>query len=466
VVASLLIALGAIAVAALDSQASDWHPASLVIALAAFGIASEAFPIQLRPRSHPLKGWFLTSSAPFILAAVLLGAAPALAIGWLSLAVSSWIDPPPVRDLAANVANYGAFIVSSALLCEAAMAALHLAPGDPYFPVLVLGIYAFGITVGFLILVADGALAYGESVRAAVGNEWRIQVEVEVTIALATALTAHLYATSGVAALAVLAIIQIVFLHAAREQHRFRERAERISELSASRGRLVGQVLAAEEGERRRLAEALHDEVMQNMLCARQDLAGTPGPEDLDRARMALDATLDQLREAIFELHPTVLQHLGLGAAVEAVADRQAKRAGFAVTVDVSPEWASSRNVLVFTVACELVSNAAEHARASRVSVAIRACEAGVEVAVTDNGEGFDHERLQAAVGQGHVGLASMRERLDALGGFLEIDSQPGAGTAVRACLPERTPTERFADGSGRTTDARRTPRLVAEAGS
>jgi len=99
-------------------------------------------------------------------------------------------------------------------------------------------------------------------------------------------------------------------------------RAERIDQLAALRGRLVAEALDAEDRERRRLAEALHDEAIQNLLAARQELgeAERGDGESLWRARVGVDRTVDQLRTAIFELHPHLLESAGLPAALEAVA--------------------------------------------------------------------------------------------------------------------------------------------------
>ena len=136
-------------------------------------------------------------------------------------------------------------------------------------------------------------------------------------------------------------------------------------------GGLWDRSLPPRRARRRRLAESLHDEAMQNLLAARQDLESLVAPADIARARGALDATIDQLREAIFGLHPAVLERVGLAAAVEAVAERHARRVGFQTHVNVEPSAASDRDVLVFTVCRELLANAAAHSGASIVSVAV-----------------------------------------------------------------------------------------------
>ncbi len=433
---NLSVASIAVAAAGLTWQSSDWRPTTLVLALIGFAVASELFPIELRPRSHPLGGWFFTSSAPFVLAAVCLGPAPALAVAMVALAASALAEKSPCQVVVENAANYAVFSVASGFAAGAAVQALNLGPEDPTLAVLVVATYIFVVVLNFAMTAANSALADGEHVRTAASNQWRLQLAAEAPIALMAGLTVHIYGTSGLGALALLAVVQLLFVQIARELHRSIQRAERISELSASRGRLVEQILTAEEGERRRLAEGLHDDAMQNLLCARQDLESAANEPHVERARIAVEASIDQLRDAIFALHPTVLKHVGLVAAIESVADAQARRAGFAVAVRVDPAAASELHPLIFTVCRELLTNAAEHAAPAKVTVRVQESADRVEIDVSDDGRGFESRTLRAAVARGHIGLASIRERIEALGGIINIESQPGVGTRVKVVLP------------------------------
>jgi two-component system, NarL family, sensor kinase len=426
----------AVAAAGLTWQSSDWRPTTLVLALVGFAVASELFPIELRPRAHPLGGWFFTSSAPFVLAAVCLGPAPALAVAIVALAASALVEKSPWQDIVANAANYAIFSVAAALAAGAAVRALNIGPEDPTLAVLVVGTYAFVVVLNFAMTAGYSTLADGEQVRTAAANQWRLQLAAEAPIALMTGLTVHLYGTSGLGALALLAVVQLLFVQIARELHRSIQRSERISELSASRGRLVEQILTAEESERRRLAEALHDDAMQNLLCARQDLDSATNEPRVERARIAVEASIDQLRDAIFALHPTVLEHVGLAAAIDSVAAVHGRRAEFAVAVRVDPRAASRRDPLIFAVCRELLANAAAHAAPTKVGVHVEERADFVEVEVSDDGRGFETLNLKAAVARGHIGLASICERIEALGGSVDIESQPGVGTRVKVVLP------------------------------
>ncbi len=213
-------------------------------------------------------------------------------------------------------------------------------------------------------------------------------------------------------------------------------RAAQVAALAASRGRLVSQALAAEDAARRRLAEDLHDEALQNLLAARQELDGADA--DLDLVRLGLDRTVAQLRGAVFDLHPHLLEHAGLGPALRAVAEQAARRAGFRAHVDVAPAGAAAgpRDGLLFSVGRELLANAARHSGAENVWVAVRARGEDLELEVRDDGVGVDRAALDATPLTGHIGLASCAERLEAVGGALLVEGAPGAGTRVLARVP------------------------------
>ena len=220
-------------------------------------------------------------------------------------------------------------------------------------------------------------------------------------------------------------------------------RASQVAELAASRGRLVAQTLDSEDHQRRELAEALHDDAIQNLLAARQALA----PErlhaaDLAMVRLGLDRTVAQLRGAVFDLHPYLLEHAGLGPALNAVAEDCARWGGFEPEVSVDHDSAAGHEQLVFSVGRELIRNVARHAGAERLRVEVTREGGTVFLIVADDGRGLDVDRLHAAPLRGHIGLAAMAERVEAVGGTFTIEGGPGAGTRVEVRLPadERDP--------------------------
>lgn len=213
-------------------------------------------------------------------------------------------------------------------------------------------------------------------------------------------------------------------------------RAREIAALAAARGRLVAQALDAEDVARRRLAEALHDNALQNLLAARQ-LLGSGNGDALELVAEGLDSSVAQIRDAVFDLHPYLLEQAGLAAALEAVAARTSERSGLSVRVEVEPSAEGLHDQLVFSLARELLANAVKHSEAREVTVSVARDEDAVELVVADDGRGIDHERVSRAPLRGHIGIASCAERAEAIGGRFELRTPAsGRGTEARARLP------------------------------
>ncbi len=215
-----------------------------------------------------------------------------------------------------------------------------------------------------------------------------------------------------------------------------RRAAEQIAELAEARGRLVAQALDAEERTRRSMSESIHDGALQDILLAGHELwalGDTPGVES---ARAMLQDVVARLRAVMLALHPTVLAYGGLEAALRAVAAQQAAAGGFAVEVEVEPAAVGQRDELVLSVARELLTNAARHAGAARVLVRVTGTPSGVVLEVFDDGGGIPRGREQAALAEGHIGLAISAERVAAVGGRLALEPLERGGTHARADLP------------------------------
>src|SRR5205807_2576232 len=165
----------------------------------------------------------------------------------------------------------------------------------------------------------------------------------------------------------------LVFTYVVRLFVDARERAQQVEELSTSRGRLVAEALNAEERARRALAHELHDDALQALLVAKQDLEEAKEGDDagLARADAAVQATVLRLRDAVFELHPAILEHAGLEPALRAVATEQGRRAGFRVHLSVGPGVSEVNDHLLFSLARELITNVAKHAQAHTLWVSL-----------------------------------------------------------------------------------------------
>jgi two-component system, NarL family, sensor kinase len=217
-----------------------------------------------------------------------------------------------------------------------------------------------------------------------------------------------------------------------------RQRA--IVDFAERRRELVQQALDAEANEQRRLAEALHDQAVQNVLLARQELTdmarGVPGAEQ--RARDALDETDRQLRHEIFAMHPLGLQQLGLKSVIDSLASNAAHQAGFTTTVSVTAgaERSPHHDLIVATVR-ELLTNVVKHAEATRVDVSVHSDDGLLQLMVADDGTGIEPGQLERALADGHIGLAALRERVGSRSGRLTINTSPDEGTEIEATLPE-----------------------------
>jgi two-component system NarL family sensor kinase len=213
------------------------------------------------------------------------------------------------------------------------------------------------------------------------------------------------------------------------ENHRLR------SELETCR-QLVAQVMEAEDSGRRRIAQLIHDDSLQTLLAAHQELIeAAPGRVQVQRAHEVVGAAIARLREALLTLHPVTLEQGGLEQALGAVA-RQAKRqGGFEVEIELDPKAVDLHDEVLLAVARELLTNAARHSGASRVTVTLGRSGDAVEIEIADDGTGMEPGRREDALSHGHIGLASVTERVQQAGGTFELHSSP-AGTVGRARLP------------------------------
>jgi signal transduction histidine kinase/PAS domain-containing protein len=227
-------------------------------------------------------------------------------------------------------------------------------------------------------------------------------------------------------------------LGSAVQRHRLEQE---LTAQAEARGRLVAHALDAEDRTRREISETLHDGPLQDVLALHQHVARLE-PRDAQEA-MYLARALDGLRHAIaglrevmLELHPVVLEVGGLESALGAVAAQQGQLGGFEAVVHVEPDTGGPRDELVVSLARELLVNAAKHSGARRVDVAVRRAGAELVLEVSDDGRGIPEGRLPAALREGHIGLASTRQRVEAVGGSVELGDRPGGGTRVTAAIP------------------------------
>jgi PAS domain S-box-containing protein len=211
---------------------------------------------------------------------------------------------------------------------------------------------------------------------------------------------------------------------------------------------LVGQVLAAQEDERRRVSYEVHDGLAQTAAAAHQLLQAfarhyspdsARNQRNLERALQLVQQTVGEARQVIADLRPTALDDFGLATAVRQQVERLA---GDGRRIDYEESLGNERlpsavETALYRVAQESLTNIQKHAPAARVRVTLERSGQSVRLLVRDWGQGFRPEEVRAGSGPGErVGLSSMRERIALLGGSFEIRSEPGEGTEVVAEVP------------------------------
>ncbi len=232
--------------------------------------------------------------------------------------------------------------------------------------------------------------------------------------------------------------------------------------------------IAATERERGRWARELHDESLQSLAGLRVLLSAARRSEPAEAERLLsqgieqVDDAIAEMRRLIADLRPTTLDELGLGAALEALAERLDASGAIEVDLDLDLDFPSGRRKrrlaseiedTAFRLVQEALNNAAQHADTDRASVEVSEDEENVRVQISDAGRGFD-----PGLRTDGFGLVGMRERVTLAGGSLELQSAPGAGTTIVATLPARLRDE-LDEQASREVAARRGPRRLGQTG-
>jgi PAS domain S-box-containing protein len=222
-----------------------------------------------------------------------------------------------------------------------------------------------------------------------------------------------------------------------RAEQALRTHAEQLRQLSH-------RLFEVEESERRRLARELHDRIGPNLTALSLNLRLLRGEwakpsTRLEDSERLLDSTAQLVRDVLTDMRPPGLEELGLLAALREHAEQVAQRSGLELEVrgaEPQPRLPPATEIALFRVAQEALTNIVKHAHASAAAVALAAEPGRVTLTIADNGAGFDTERPPAASGSRGMGMASMRERAEAVGGRPRIESAPGRGTRVIVEVP------------------------------
>ncbi len=210
---------------------------------------------------------------------------------------------------------------------------------------------------------------------------------------------------------------------------------------------LTRRLELAKEDERKRIARELHDEMGQALTAAKinlQLLSSDPAQVGvagrIEDTIGLVDRMIRHVRQLSLDLRPPLLDEMGLAAALRGYLEATAQRSGIEVAVEAAEAPAgipAEIEITAFRVVQEAVTNVLRHARASRIEVSLTHDSSWLEVSVRDDGRGFDVESaLERGAGGHHLGLLGIRERVESLGGTVDLRSAPGVGTSVRVRVP------------------------------
>ncbi len=230
------------------------------------------------------------------------------------------------------------------------------------------------------------------------------------------------------------------------------DRIQAAEELEQSRTELralAARLHATREEERTRISREIHDELGQALTALKLELAwleSRPAKNNSGAFRVGaesittrIDETMEIVRRIATELRPSILDQLGLEAAIEWLVQDAAQRTGIKVTLQAEefPQLPDQVASHAFRIIQEALTNVTRHSKATRVDVTVRHVGTAIILGVEDNGVGFTPQSLS---GIRSLGLVGMRERAMACGGTLLVRGEPGEGTAIVVTIPVATP--------------------------
>ena len=214
---------------------------------------------------------------------------------------------------------------------------------------------------------------------------------------------------------------------------------------SSSMVETVEMMVQAQEAERQRLARQMHDgpaQALSNFILQTEiamrlfDLDQEKARDELNNLKLSATKTFQKVRDFIFDLRPMMLDDLGLIPTlkryIEAYADQPSMDVRLSLT-GTERRLEPYLEVMVFRAIQEILNNAIRHSQATQVKVQVDMSDTNVRITVDDNGKGFDVDTLDE---KSNLGLKVIRDRVEMLGGFLEVDSITGQGTRVTFQLP------------------------------
>jgi signal transduction histidine kinase len=426
------------AATAVASQASDWQPVPLVLALTAALVAADAASVAAR-RIRLSAGLLVQTTMM-----ALLGPGPAVAAATASTLVEARINR--VRRLVTmnNLVVFSVIGLVGGLLFDAVRVWFDVGREDTAYAVLVLPVYIVLAALNLLLVVAAHPTLAPGTKRHVLRESVLPSLPLELVNAVLTAVAVFVWARAGLATAVALVVLLAVTIPLARTvaealkrgddltalQQVSDERAAEVARLSLDRDRLLTEVLQAEQRERGRLAGSLHDGPMQRLIAMRQDAAP-------DTAyRRDLDAAIAETRAIISAFHPATVRELGFEASLRAAIAPFPAARSVRLSVRTTLDERALATSLLLPIAQELVVNAVKHADPSAVAVVVREEGESVVLEIDDDGVGIDRSQADRAVQAGHLGLAMVRRRVEDAGGRLEVATRSDGGTRSVVVMP------------------------------
>lgn len=227
------------------------------------------------------------------------------------------------------------------------------------------------------------------------------------------------------------------------------ERTRELVQANKQLKQYARKIVQVQEEERKRIAYELHDDTAQYLSILKLELESLlhsgkiQSPEILEKlAYLEKDASraVNDVRRFSHELRPSILEHLGLQAALEQISEDINNLQQITVEVNIEGtelEIPEEVKLGFFRIAQEALNNVRKHAQASKATISLKFEDDAMEMMIRDNGAGFDIEAARTrSTLKGSLGLMSMQERAQLIGADLKIESQTGQGTAIRVRLP------------------------------
>jgi two-component system NarL family sensor kinase len=387
---------------------------------------SETFPVKVgRVR-------YVGSDFGMWLAISLVGGWPAVLLTCLGITIDAAMRRLNFRLTICNLGTFAFVAVFGCALFEAGRSTGLALPEEAGLPIAVLVLAWATDSLNLLLLWIGSPLLSGMTLRGAFKQQWiAVLPWMTLTAALAAG-TVHAYYTLGPFAVAVAVLLhggaQVLLKTIEREE---RQRSE-VHAAFRARDQYLADALAAEARERRKVALELHDDALQNLLVARQELAAS----DVGRADERVAAAIEVMRGVVTRQYQLESGPVGLRGRLEEMIDLVTSQRDFAFALEVADNAGGPVDDLLVALARELVVNATKHSGGSRVQVHVACEDDFVLLSVADDGHGFEPGDVNGRLRDGHLGLAVVEDRVTAQGGRVDFAATPTGGASVRVRLP------------------------------